>query len=180
MAKKSPSSPKKPKTSNWKNTNAARYNAVVSELVHFSSKTVNSNAAPCGVRLTADQLVDLPYVAVSTMPPGIIPYDYYTGADVAGVVKQVIDGLSNESLADKYTNPPNEDELHTIRQASRQLDKSYVGGTDQVSVRLRQIIVQDRDGNDIALTPLQSAGFSHVLKNRLEEELAAQPQEHHY
>lgn len=160
----------------WVKYTQAKYSKAIGELVHFSSKTVNSNALPCGIRLGGEDYVDLPYVAVSTMQPGSVPCDYFKGASGAGVIKQVADVLSGEPLSEKYESPPSEQELFFIHEASEQLRRAYAEGTRQVAIRLRQIIVQDGDGNDIALTPLQSAGLSHVLVSRIEDELAAQPE----
>lgn len=182
MAKKSNTSPKKPKIDKWVNKTSEQYQKGISELVHFSSKTVNSNALGCGIRLGPKQFTDLPYAAVSTMQPGTIQCDYYTGANGAGagVIKQLVGCLANEPLAEKYANPPKEEELHVIREAICKLDEPYVGGIGQVAIRLRQIIVQDAEGNDIALTPLQSSGFCHELENRLKAESEAMPKEQYF
>lgn len=160
----------------WVAHSPAKYRDTLQELVHFSAKTTNSNALPCGIRLGNADYVDLPYVAVSCLEPGDVPCDYFKGANDAGVVKQALDVLSDGPLADKYANLPNEEEVAAIQQASTQLGQAYAAGTGQVGIRLRQIIVQDGHGQDVALTPLQSAGFSHVLVNRLERELAEQPE----
>lgn len=162
--------------SKWVAYSPAKYRDTLQELVHFSTKTVNSNALPCGIRLGEADYVDWPYVAVSCLGPGEVPCDYFRGANDAGVVKQALDALSGEPLAEKYANLPDVEELAAIQRASVQLGQAYAAGTGQVGIRLRQIIVQDGDGQDVALTPLQSAGFSHVLVNRLERELAEQPE----
>ena len=47
----------------WKAYPLETYRNTIAELVHFSSKTVNSNAALAGVRLASDDALDAPYVA---------------------------------------------------------------------------------------------------------------------
>ena len=51
----------------WKAYPPETYRHAIAELVHFSSKTVNSNAALVGVRLSPDDALDAPYVSARTL-----------------------------------------------------------------------------------------------------------------
>ena len=51
----------------WKAYPPETYRNTIAELVHFSSKTVNSNAALAGVRLASDDALDAPYVSARTL-----------------------------------------------------------------------------------------------------------------
>ena len=76
----------------WKAYPPETYCNTIAELVHFSSKTVNSNAALAGVRLASDDALDAPYVSARTlMARGVsLSLDYGKGgAAVAGICKQV-------------------------------------------------------------------------------------------
>ena len=73
----------------WKAYPPETYRNTIAELVHFSSKTVNSNAALAGVRLASDDALDAPYVSARTlMARGVsLSLDYGKGgAAVAGYV----------------------------------------------------------------------------------------------
>ena len=59
----------------WKAYPPETYRNTIAELVHFSSKTVNSNAALAGVRLASDDALDAPYVSARTlMSRGSVPF----------------------------------------------------------------------------------------------------------
>ena len=76
----------------WKAYPPETYRNTIAELVHFSSKTVNSNAALAGVRLASDDALDAPYVSARTLMArgGPLSLDYGKGgAAVAGICKQV-------------------------------------------------------------------------------------------
>ena len=58
---------KKQKAEKWKSCPAEEYAAVASALLHFSSKTVNSNTRLAGVRLAEEKAWDAPYVSARTL-----------------------------------------------------------------------------------------------------------------
>lgn len=59
----------------WKAYPPETYRNTIAELVHFSSKTVNSNAALAGVRLASGDALDAPYVSARTlMALGGVPF----------------------------------------------------------------------------------------------------------
>jgi hypothetical protein len=166
-----PTKPKAPARKNWTSFSEDRYRKVIGETVHFSAKTSNSNAPACGVRLANGARIDLPYVAVSTCDTQDIPLDYSGDATRGTVLSQlnaVIRG--DEALTDRFEAVLAQ-EVVQIRQFTECAKSArYEEGTGFVSKRLRQIIVQDQHGNDVVLTPLQSAGFSRMLAERLDQE----------
>lgn len=62
----------------WKAYPPETYRNTIAELVHFSSKTVNSNAALAGVRLASDDALDAPYVSARTLMAGGCPFRWTT------------------------------------------------------------------------------------------------------
>ena len=91
----------------WKAYPPETYRDTIAELVHFSSKTVNSNAALVGVRLAADDVLDAPYVSARTLMARNVSLslDYGKGgAAVAGICKQVNAVVRNNSFAKPH--PP--------------------------------------------------------------------------
>lgn len=167
--------PKKEKPKKkWKPFAPKIYQEEMSRLAHFSAKTVNSNTPAFGVRIGVKDRIDIPYVAVSAMNVNQInvPVDFLVGgaqgkgACIAAQMSAVVD----EGLQ-LYEEPPTAD-VDAINKAAASLKKKYETPLSLVGMRLRQVIVQDTNGDDIALTPLHSAGFSKQLENRLETELA--------
>ncbi|MDP1606303.1 MAG: hypothetical protein Q8L93_06640 [Rhodocyclaceae bacterium] len=167
MAIKEPKAKKAPERKVWKSFGHETYQEVMHGLVHFSAKTTNSNTPPCGIRLGVDKKVTLPYLAVSTLAS--VPVDYSTtGTDSINksVFKQIaalIEGNAHD-LFDGI--PPGEaEEIQTL--LGEILSSPFEMGTATLGMRLRQVIVQDALGNDLAFTPLQSAGFSRLLNDRI-------------
>ncbi len=169
MAKSKAQGKKKaPTRKAWKSFGREVYEEVMHGLVHFSAKTTNSNTPACGVRLGADHRVSLPYVAVSTI--GKVPADYTStgsngiNATVLAQISAAIDG----NTGDLFDDVPPDEAAEIPPLAEEILSTPFDTGTGSIGMRLRQLIVQDADGNDQAATPLQSAGFSHVLADRIE------------
>ena len=169
MARKKP---EKKKT--WKRFSPEIYAKTIGGLIHFSAKTVNSNTPAYGVRTGAEDRLDLPYVAVSTMDAATIPADYEKNAGpIATIVAQVSAVIVGR--LDEFESVPKAD-VDAIRAAQSVLQTRFELPSSQVGMRLRQVIVQDETGVDVALTPLQCAGFSTVMESRIEDELNAQPE----
>jgi len=134
-------------------------------LFHFSCKTINSNARPGGVRLGAEQALDLPYVSVRTlMAEGKqIGLDYLVNAGKDATyfkrVRQLlgeIDALESDTpeaknlVAAKYlalSTQHSEQDLHTV------------------SPRLRQLLIPLGAADYVAITPLVSAGLSEHISS---------------
>ena len=172
LAKKKP---EKKKT--WKRFAPEIYGRTIAGLIHFSAKTVNSNTPSYGVRLGAEDYVDLPYVAVSTMNAPAIPADYDKNAGSIATVVAQVSAVIEDSL-DDFDSVPRAD-LDAIRAAQSLLQNRFELPSSRVGMRLRQVIVQDESGADVVLTPLQCAGFSVILEKRIDEELNSQPEGQH-
>lgn len=163
----------------WKSLGDAVYAEVMHGLVHFSAKTVNSNTPACGIRLGAEGWGELPYVAVGTTDS--VPTDYTSSGTNGGnatVLAQISGALAGN--IDDLFEGATPGEIKTIKILSQEiLSTSFETGTATVGMRLRQIIVQNGQGDDMALTPLQSAGFSSALSERLEAKRQTESKEHH-
>lgn len=161
------------KKKSWKPFSPKIYGETIAGLIHFSAKTVNSNTPAYGVRLGTEDRLDLPYVAVGTMNAASVPADYDKNAGaIATVVAQVSAVI--EGRLDEFESVPQAD-VAAIHAARPLLQTRFELPSSRVGMRLRQVIVQDEDGTDVALTPLQCAGFSAALEKRIDEELNSQP-----
>ena len=163
----------------WKTFGEAVYAEVMHGLVHFSAKTVNSNTPACGVRMGTEARAELPYVAAGTTDS--VPADYTTsgtnGAN-ATILAQISAALAGN--IDELFEGATSGEIETIKILSQEiLSTPFETGTATVGIRLRQIIVQNGQGDDMAITPLQSAGFSSLLSERLEAKRQTDGKEHH-
>lgn len=158
------------KKKTWKPVSPSVAEVVVRGLSHLSGKTINTNSVAAAVRMAASDHAHLPYVAVSTMPPGHVPMDFAGSARQVGIAQQLM-AWSTGEVGQLYENEPEGDERDVCDKAVVAMKGGGVLGGDYVSKRLRQIIVQDSYGNDVVLTPLQASGFSSVLTERLQDEL---------
>lgn len=179
MAKpKQQRSAKSPPRKDWKPFGREDYAEVLRGLVHFSAKTINSNTPACGVRLGAGASRDLPYVAVATTEG--VPADYTstgTNGSNATALAQIAAALEGKT-AELFLDTPAGEVALIQALTGEHLASPFETGTATVGMRLRQIIVQNAQGNDLALTPLQSAGFSSVLATRIDRLIEAQESEH--
>lgn len=152
------------KEQEWKPFTEEEYRSVARRLVHFSAKGVNSNAEPFGIRLCGDAALALPYISVRClMGKGVgVATDYTknTGS-VATVVKQVRALVSGEAEVDFDLA---RDYLAAIAEASA---GAHVEGVEQVSPRLRQILLP-KDDSYVAVTPLPSGGLSREINRRVQ------------
>lgn len=170
MARLSAATPKKPKgrkppkVTPWKDVAAEMYPKAAAQGMHFSAKLTHSNSAAAGVRLSAKAKTGLPYVAVSEIDG--VPLDYIKmDTRLSGAWTN----LRRVQVGDVADAP--DEQLQTIEAALESARQSSAeDGTQSVEKRLRQVILQDADGADFSLTPLQSAGLSEVIQRRLREE----------
>lgn len=154
----------------WKSYPAETVKDTIRQFVHFSAKIVNSNTPAAGVRLSTEQKQDLPYLCVSTVGPSKVPLDYLKNAGAAATIAKNLDAVAKGTVLQAFTDVPSED-IDTYRVGLADAGTYYEAGTGMVGKRLRQIIVQDAEGNDIALTPLASSGFALLLQQRIEQEI---------
>jgi hypothetical protein len=166
------SKPAKPlKTEPWKNMSTAALSDLLRHSAQFSGKTVNSNVDALGVRVTIENHLPLPYAAVTTFPdPGVVCCDYLRGAGDAGVMKHVAAVLEGR-VAEAFTGV-GDGQVEMVREALSILDSPAEIGTGRVNPRLRQVLLPAAAGSYVAVTPLHSAGFSEILRTRLEAERA--------
>ncbi len=143
---------------------------VIQEFSHFNPKIANTKNTPFGIRLSSDDRIDLPYVALRTMDIREIPLDYLGGAsDSPSMKKYLWVKNGGEGNAEVYTNVVEQD-LDLVRATLPSLDSRYETKSEFVGLRLRQIVVQSENNEDIVLTPLPSPGFSEIIKKRLDKE----------
>jgi hypothetical protein len=134
--------------------------------VHFSTKAVNSNAEPGGVRLGHDR-IDLPYVALSTCKPDAVRLDYMKNVGSIATVTKQINAVLDGSAYGAFDSVPDA-EVAFILDMMPNLEPACLIG--EIDPHLKQVIMPDVDGNDTCLTPLHSPGFS-MLINRHEADL---------
>lgn len=125
----------------WKAYPPETYCNTIAELVHFSSKTVNSNAALAGVRLASDDALDAPYVSARTlMARGVsLSLDYGKGgAAVAGICKQVNAVVRGNPFAEAASS---EERLAIEDAMTGACSSAFSVGVEHVDHRLRQILI---------------------------------------
>lgn len=155
------------KAKEWSEFPLEHYQQEASRLVHFSSKTVNSNAPACGVRVSREAGLDLPVVGVRTLlADGVaVPLDYTRNAGkTATLVKQM--RLAESGQAPEGV--PVEQAQDIRRVVAQATATAYEEGTEWVSPRLRQLLLPKSHGEYVAVTPLGSSGLSALLNQKLE------------
>ncbi len=149
----------------WKSYEADVYKEVASKLVHFSTKTVNSNASAGGIRLGPDAGLDLPYVSARTLMSSGVRVDLDYTANVGGtatVVKQINAAQRNDAPVGE----PSDLERQFIATAMEEAHAApFTVGIESVDARLRQILIPKPDARDgyVAVTPLTAGGVCHLL-----------------
>lgn len=147
----------------WKALPHDEYERTAPRLVHFSMKTVDSNASAGGIRLSPESQLDLPYVSARTMlaenkyPDVDYPANAGKTATVVKQIRMVLEGSTAEI-------PENDAEaIRAIMEKTRSSCSEI--GTDHVDCHLRQILVPNDtvDGGYVALTPLTAAGVCRAL-----------------
>ncbi|WLQ14267.1 hypothetical protein O5O45_31610 [Hahella aquimaris] len=133
-----------------------------SNLFHFSTKTINSNASSGGVRLTSAHAINLPYISVRTLlaEGKEIGLDYVGNASVhAGKFKRI------RQLRLEAPGPSTDTESarQRIAESYKLATQSFLeDGTDSISPRLRQILIP-MESDYVSLTPLGSAGLCEYI-----------------
>ncbi len=149
----------------WKAYPPETYRDTIAELVHFSSKTVNSNAALVGVRLAADDVLDAPYVSARTLMARNVSLslDYGKGgAAVAGICKQVNAVVRNNSFAEAASPEERAAIEHAMTEAC---SSAFSVGVGHVDHRLRQILIpkEGAEGGYVSMTPITAGGVCELL-----------------
>lgn len=141
----------------WEPQSKEAYYQAYKKMVHFSAKTVNSNASAAGVRIV--EQTQLPYVSVSSIGPKSVPLDYYENATAAKLPNQ-INGVVLGNLHDRFKDV-NEEEINFIQEMIKNYD--FAEFADDIDCHLKQVIMPDEVGNDFCLTPLHAAGLSRLI-----------------
>jgi hypothetical protein len=167
MDTKKPKSPKKKqeakKLKSWKPLAQSSYEQQAHRMVTHSTKGVNTNAKPCGIRVIPKPRADFPYACVR-FGNEQVDLDYMDNATNSVATEQIVDALkpTQTNFVDVSS-----DEVEFIRSAIAPiLQQEEVSAHELVSPRVKQIFFSDGNGGDISLTPLHSGGFSarlHVL-----------------
>lgn len=149
----------------WKAYPPETYRDTIAELVHFSSKTVNSNAALVGVRLAADDVLDAPYVSARTLMARKVSLslDYGKGgAAVAGICKQVNAVVRSNSFAEAASPEERAAIEHAMTEAC---SSAFSVGVGHVDHRLRQILIpkEGAEGGYVSMTPITAGGVCELL-----------------
>ncbi len=154
----------------WRSFSYDQYLQAASTMVHFSAKAVNSNTLSYGIRIGKNEHLNLPYVALSTLQDKhLVPLDYVKNVGSTSPLVKQINAVRHQKL-DRFANIADED-LISISQCFELLNERYEP-EESIGIRLRQIILQDLNGNDISATPLPCAGMSVLINNRIKEEVA--------
>ena len=152
----------------WKRYAPEEYAQTIADLVHFSSKTVNSNASLVGVRLAESDALDAPYVSARTLMARKVSLslDYGKGgAALAGICKQ-INAVLRDTPFSRHASPEEREAIGTAMAQARA--SAFSTGTEYVDHRLRQLLIP-REGQDdgyVAMTPITAGGVCELLFDR--------------
>ena len=138
----------------------------IEHMVHFNSKTQNSNASVAAVRLTRDDALELPYLSLRTIlgaASASIPLDVSGGgAGQTGRVKEIYWVLGGNEEANQVLR----DEKSAIAEGMQQaLKHGNSVGTELIDHRLRQLLIPKADAPNgyFSMTPLTSTGLCVYL-----------------
>jgi hypothetical protein len=149
----------------WNTTDLSEYRGLCNRLVTHTTKSVNSNVDPGGVRVIPEAYADMPYACVrfARVP---VDLDYLSTQD-SRLTEQLMAARSGS--LDGYTEV-DPAEVERIRsETDPLLSKLQIAVGDFVNPRLRQILVEGAPGENIALTPIHSAGFGRRMKQLLRD-----------
>lgn len=172
-----PKPPKEPKKSKkvvvpWVNMAEGVVTNTLSRGVHFSSKPINTNAAPSGVRLGAKDRFDIDLVGYATLNIDRRLSTYIIGGATAARPFNQAMSVIEGSVDETYSDVTAEQRSMVLNEAAVLDDFAVVGG-EHIDPRLRQLIISLPDESDFAITPLASPIFSTELHKRLRAEREA-------
>ena len=151
----------------WRQFSADEYGAVARALVHASLKTINSNAAPGGVRLTTAAALDLPYISGRTlMHDGVtLALDYTSNSGSRATVVKQINAVLRDAPLGAFATPAERDAiLAAVAEANTTY---YEEGLDCVDPRVRQILLPCPHAPEgyVVATPITPGGVcAHLLE----------------
>ena len=152
----------------WRVFSADEIKKVAADLVHFSVKTVNSNAAACGVRLGPEAGLALPYVSARTlMGAGVaLDLDYAANAGTTATVVKQINAVQRDDEFAKAATPGErsaiENAVSTVRRTPA------IVGDGAVDARVRQLLIPRLrpDGSAegyVSMSPLTAGGVCQMM-----------------
>ncbi len=163
MVKKTEEEKRAEQEAAWNNYDIDQYRNLAEGMVHFSFKSVNSNAAGGGVRLSGEDALLLPYVSVRTlMAHGVqIDRDYTKNVDkTANIAKQIRAVFAGEQ-------PKSEAKAEQIRDACISAFSSRLeSNCEFISPRMRQLLIPI-DESYVALTPIGAGGLNAIINTRV-------------
>jgi hypothetical protein len=156
-------SPDPPKQQGWKPLEETAYRSAAAQLVHFSVKSVNSNARAGGIRLGPSDSLDLPYVSARTALAAGWPisadYAVNSGSTATAVkqIRAVERGVAEDATSQEVALI--EALLGDVRASRLEL------GLEPVDARLRQILIPhpEAPGGYMAMTPITAGGLCEIL-----------------
>ncbi|MBZ9539574.1 type I-F CRISPR-associated protein Csy1 [Modicisalibacter tunisiensis] len=154
----------------WKPFTTDQYREAIFRLVHFSTKTINSNAKAVGIRLSTTDTRPLRYLcASSVLASGCpLPLDYLTNSGPAATIAKQVDQVLTGQLPDDA----DPDDVALIRALYRQASREpWVTGMGKVSPRVRQLFLPRDDGGYVAITPITSSGLTATVRERTQANL---------
>jgi len=174
-AKKSTKAAEKPQEWKPEASPEAAYTASIREAVHYSAKTVNSNVFAAGIRLASNDTLHAPYLTVSSVGPQQVPVDYLQNAGRIATHHKKFGALRDPTQRARFIAVPADEETAMAAALPLLLDRAE-HGTHFVDARLRQVLLPTADGIDdknyVALTPLNAAGLSELIGQRVEADIA--------
>lgn len=141
----------------------------IEHMVHFNTKTQNSNASVAAVRLSRSDALELPYLSLRSIiaaERSSIPLDVSGGgAAQTARVKEIYWVLDENEEAERVL----EEEKRAITEGMKQvLEHRYSVGTGVIDHRLRQLLIPKGDAPNgyVSMTPLTSTGLCVYLFDR--------------
>lgn len=160
----------KPLNCAWIRYSEDEYLKSANSLVHFSTKAVNSKAKSGGIRIGGN-VVDIPYVCLSSVGGNAVDLDYQTNPGSNATFKQiaavknnqvldVFDSVKGEEIQQENILDSLSEEIEIIQRLLCKLDSSVM--LDEIDCKLKQIIVTDGE-SDFIVSPLHAAGLPVLL-----------------
>lgn len=165
MAKKTAEEKKAEQEAAWNSYEISQYRELAEGMVHFSFKSVNSNAAGGGVRLSNENALALPYVSVRTLMAHGVPIDLdYTKntGKTANIAKQTRAIFAGEQPACEGSTELIRDTCLLAFSSSMECNCGFV------SPRMRQLLIPKGESY-VSLTPLGAGGLSAKINARVKE-----------
>lgn len=154
MAKK----PKVEKKDEWVAVNREKCRELAVMAVHYSFKTVNSNAPQGGIRLSVERALSIPYLCGRSALSGGISVDYQGNAANSGIFKQIAWVKEDNENCDI----PAEDAAFIRSEILPLMEGDAEFNTDCLDARMVQILLP-RNGSYVSITPITAAGFAEKI-----------------